>query len=322
MSPRIRSVVAVTVVVAALVVATACDPWVPPTQLAVTTVVDGPDADPGDGICEVTVGASDCSLRAAIDEGNALGSADIAVPAGRYSIAFGVTVTGSLSIVESGPGNVIVDAWFTIAEGAQLVADGLGSYNVPGARFLVRGTFVGRHLSLAGLESSGQVVVATTGTAVIENSILVHVFGNTPTVQNQGTLILRSSSLRAWSDLGVNTPALANTGRVVVASSVLQSCTGTAPESHGSNTDDDGSCSLTAPGDRPSTPADITVRIAGEVVYDLNPGSPLIDAVPVGVNGCGVDLVDDQGHVARPQDGDGDGVPACDIGARERPATP
>ena len=29
------------------------------------------DADPGDGVCEVTVGAGDCTLRAAIDEGNA-----------------------------------------------------------------------------------------------------------------------------------------------------------------------------------------------------------------------------------------------------------
>ncbi len=59
----------------------------------------------------------------------------------------------------------------------------------------------------------------------------------------------------------------------------------------------------------------------GVATYELNAGSPLIDAVPVGTLGCGTEVLDDLAGVARPQDGDGDTVAACDIGARER-ATP
>ena len=50
--------------------ATAC-PWPPPSTFVVTTVADGPDADPGDGTCEMTTGEGDCSLRAAVMESNA-----------------------------------------------------------------------------------------------------------------------------------------------------------------------------------------------------------------------------------------------------------
>ena len=49
----------------------ACAPLTAASSVAVTTTVDGSDADPGDGVCEITVGAGDCSLRAAVDEANA-----------------------------------------------------------------------------------------------------------------------------------------------------------------------------------------------------------------------------------------------------------
>ena len=61
----------------------------PPTvTLAPTAVVpltadiffvapDGDDANPGDGICETAPGNGECTLDAAVQEGNALGRADI-----------------------------------------------------------------------------------------------------------------------------------------------------------------------------------------------------------------------------------------------------
>jgi len=57
-----------------------CNP--PPTKkLIVTTTVDAPDANVGDGVCEATVGAGDCTLRAAIQEANASTiRADVTVP--------------------------------------------------------------------------------------------------------------------------------------------------------------------------------------------------------------------------------------------------
>ncbi len=243
--------IALVIALAASAVLVACEPSLPPVALTVNTIAAGPDAVPGDGVCEVTVGAGDCTLQAAIDEGNALGGAAISLPAGSYPDSPSLSVTGALSIHRVGTGNARVSQWFTVEEGATLELDGISSYEVPGARFLVKGTLVGRHLSLTGLESSGQVVVASTGTAVLENSLLVHVFGSRATIQNQGTVVLRNTALRSWISFGVTTPALANSGRVIAASSILQTCTGIDPESRGFNSDDDGSCGLGAAGDQP-----------------------------------------------------------------------
>ena len=67
-----------------------CEPSPPPVELAVTTTADGADAAPGDGVCEVTAGAGDCTLRAAVDEANALpGDAPVHIdlPEGTYRLA-------------------------------------------------------------------------------------------------------------------------------------------------------------------------------------------------------------------------------------------
>ncbi|MBX3284706.1 MAG: hypothetical protein KF703_05125 [Actinobacteria bacterium] len=298
----------------------ACEPPPPPALLAVNSTAIGADAVPGDGVCEVTPGVGDCTLQAAVGEGNALGRADIGLPAGSYPGSPSLSVTGALAIRRVGPGDVLVNQWVTVEQGATLELDGISSYNVPGAPFLVRGVLVGRHLNLAGLESSGQVVVAPTGTAVLENSIFVHVFGATPTIRNEGTVALRHVALRSWVSLGVTTPALSNSGHAVAVASILQTCTGTAPESRGANSDDDGSCGLTGPGDQPGAPPAVVLSVGSTVGYELDPAaSPLIDAIPAGTLGCGTEVVDDQLGRVRPTDGDGDSVLACDIGARERP---
>lgn len=43
----------------------------PHLDLTVTAAADGGDVAPGDGLCEMTAGGGDCSLRAAVDEANA-----------------------------------------------------------------------------------------------------------------------------------------------------------------------------------------------------------------------------------------------------------
>jgi CSLREA domain-containing protein len=55
---------------------------------AVNSTADAPDANPGDGVCATASGA--CTLRAAIQEANALNGADvISVPAGTYTLTLG-----------------------------------------------------------------------------------------------------------------------------------------------------------------------------------------------------------------------------------------
>src|SRR5262249_57149482 len=106
----IGAAVLVLVVGAALV---ACDVQV--STFTVNTTADGHDALPGDGVCEMTPGAGDCSLRAAIDEA-AKGPefAVVDVPAGglRLDSADGPieVPTGAANVNVRSDGTTVVDA--------------------------------------------------------------------------------------------------------------------------------------------------------------------------------------------------------------------
>jgi len=86
----------------------------------VNTATDAVDAAPGDGVCETAPGNQQCSLRAAIQESNALPGTDtVAIPAGTYTLALAggddTSVAGDLDVTESldikgaGSGATILD---------------------------------------------------------------------------------------------------------------------------------------------------------------------------------------------------------------------
>ena len=91
-------------------------------EFDVNDTADEPDVNPGDGICEATAKLGDCTLRAAIMETNALGTADVInVPAGTYVLDIdGTDDTGTLgdldieydevSIHGAGAASTILDA--------------------------------------------------------------------------------------------------------------------------------------------------------------------------------------------------------------------
>src|SRR4051812_28097018 len=54
----------------------------PDCDVIVDSTADQPDADPGDGACATAAG--DCTLRAAIQEANEAGVANVLVPRGEY----------------------------------------------------------------------------------------------------------------------------------------------------------------------------------------------------------------------------------------------
>ncbi|MSQ28794.1 MAG: CSLREA domain-containing protein [Dehalococcoidia bacterium] len=90
-------------------------------SFAVNSFGDGTDAVPGNNICETAAGNGVCTLRAAIQEANALAGPDtITVPAGTYTLSFagngedaGATsdldITGDLTITGAGAATTIID---------------------------------------------------------------------------------------------------------------------------------------------------------------------------------------------------------------------
>src|SRR5688572_7225860 len=103
-------------------------------SFTVTSTVDRADANPGDGVCRTSQDV--CTLRAAIQEANALpGSDTIVLPAGVYELELptlneDLPETGDfdihapVSIVGDGPGTTIVDGGFPLP-GADPIARGL-----------------------------------------------------------------------------------------------------------------------------------------------------------------------------------------------------
>ncbi|HEX5165021.1 MAG TPA: hypothetical protein VFV93_06460, partial [Thermomicrobiales bacterium] len=95
----------------------------PSATFTVTNTIDAVDSAPGDGLCDI--GDDSCTLRAAIQEANALAGADtIIVPAGLYALTISGTfedlaATGDLDIA----GDLLIQgagAVSTIVDGGQL----------------------------------------------------------------------------------------------------------------------------------------------------------------------------------------------------------
>ncbi len=101
-----------------LAVATLSSHSVAAAVFSVNSTLDARDANPGDGACATSSGA--CSLRAAIEETNALTGADVIdLPSGTYRISLGdgdddaergdFDITGALTINGSGQSFTLID---------------------------------------------------------------------------------------------------------------------------------------------------------------------------------------------------------------------
>lgn len=305
---------------AALVVAgTGCEPAPPATALVVTSTGSGSDATPGDGICEATPGVGDCTLPAAVDEGNALGEADITVTAGTYDTP-DLLITGRVRIAGDVRTVQLANQEIRIAAGASLELDGAYSAFITGAHVIVEGVLHARHVSLVVIESIWPAIdVRPGGVAVVTNSVIAQAFfPGVPAVRNDGLLSLTSSAVHALSNNGDVPEALTNTGTVYSGTSLITRCSGAPPVSLGHNASPNDTCGWTGTGDITAPDLGFDLVLTAPLRYTLRSTSVLVDAAPLGANGCGDGHPDLLG-VVRPVDGDGDGVAACDIGAIERP---
>lgn len=317
--------------------ATACEPPPPPTTFVVDAADPAPDAAPGDGACRTAAGT--CTLAAAIDEGNALGRAAVSVPPGTYDL-HGETITGAIQVNDREPdAGVWLTGMVTVAAGGALVVDGAlsnhASTPVPPSgplRFRVDGVLVLRNVQQAWAGPAGTLVhVGPTGAALLDTGFVGASFATEPVVVNEGRLWLRHTWLmNIVPDPGAHALLTTGTGVSTTAASAIApqgaggfptlpflGCGGTPPVSAGHNAFGDTSCGMAATDIELRSVPVSTSSPTGGLDYGPLAGSPLVDAVPLGVHGCGSEPWGDWYQQPRPADGDGDGVPACDIGPKE-----
>ena len=97
----------------------------------VNSPFDAADANPGDGVCETAPGNGVCTLRAAIEEANALapGNDTISLPPNTYLLTLvnELTITGDLTITGGEASTTIIDGNKSVrpASGVLVVISGI-----------------------------------------------------------------------------------------------------------------------------------------------------------------------------------------------------
>jgi len=342
-----RQVRFLTVVVA---LSLALAPAVRAATFIVTSTADGVDTAPGDGVC--TTAAATCTLRAAIQEANALSGADsITLPAGTYALSlFGAAedaaatgdldITGDLTITGAPTGQTIVDAGgidrvFDIFAPAVVTFSRLTIQNgnasgvdVPGGGIRNAGTLT---LTLAAIRANiaggdgGGLAIRMGGKANLTN---VTISGNRATTRGGGIAndvggTLQLTNVTVSGNSATQGGGVDNIGGVQVLNTIVANvgtsftggtCAGAALTSLGHNLDSGSTCLFSETGDIQNKDPKLgpLLDTGSTFVLPLQANSPAIDA--------GADFncppTDQRGQL-RPADGNNDGIYHCDMGAYE-----
>ncbi len=195
---------------------------------AVNSTADAVDTVLGNGACATAGGV--CTLRAAIQEANALAGADIiTVPAGTYTLTIAgagedlaatgdLDITSNLTITGAGAGSTIIQAGtiggvggngidrvfhvtgaFTAALQNLTIANGLtggqggGIHNVIGTLTISNSTFSGNTASDGGgINNDGTLTISN---STFSGSSATHAFGSGGGISNLGTLTISNSTI-------------------------------------------------------------------------------------------------------------------------------
>jgi CSLREA domain-containing protein len=318
---------------------------------AVGSTADAVDAAPGNGLCGTAGGT--CTLRAAIQEANALAGADmITLPPGTYALMIrggnedaaatgDLDVTDDLTLTGSTTGHTVVsgagvDRAFDVLPGAALALSRITIQSGNAVGVAARGggirnagTLTLNNVAIRGNTAptgeGGGIANLTGGEVDLTN---VTLSGNVAAAQGGGVANDTGGTVRLLNvTLSGNSAqfggsALQNFGMAFLRNTIVASgqfignCTGAIVTSLGNNIDDGASCFFDAANDLPETNPRLAPLQDNGVTFThpLMPGSPAIDA---GDNDhC---PPTDQRGALRPADGNNDGTFGCDIGAYEAP---
>ena len=196
----------------------------------VNSTADAVDAIPGDGFCE-TVNTGECTLRAAIQESNALaGGGMITLPVGTYKFTIPGTgengaatgdldITGYLEIIGAGADTTTIDAdnldrVFQIVPGASLKVQGLtirnGNWSTGSGVYVApNGTFIMNESVIADNIASTGGGVFSSGNTTIRRSLIVN---NSSSSDDGGGLYATSNGFMVLENSTIANNSAANSG--------------------------------------------------------------------------------------------------------------
>lgn len=311
------------------------------TSFNVNSILDEPDASVGDGNC-ISNPSSLCTLRAAVQEGQAVNRA-VTLPSGLYELSQGhLVVSKNLTLTGAGSGKTKLDGtlksrvfditntgfayisgvtvqWGKATPGFANHSHGGGIHN-HGTLILVDSTVRASSIDIdyGNLWGGGGITNAGTGKATLVN---VTIAGNSTSgagggIENLGTMDIYNSTIVNNQSFKSETSGggIANTGTIQLKNTLVannfdgKDCDGTIIDL-GFNLSSDDTCGF------PNERSNVNLVLGGRDdnnTYPLYAGSPAIDG---GTNDQCQNK--DQRGVTRPQDGNGDGIAVCDVGAYE-----
>lgn len=341
----------------------------------VNSTADAVDTAPGDGVCATAGGQ--CTLRAAIQEANALAGADtIILPGGTYSLTIPGTgenlaatgdldITDDLTITGAGAASTLIngngidrglDIFANVAISGVTIQNGNAGAGTLGGGIRNSGTLMLTDVTISGnTASTFGGGIANAGTLILTNvtistnttgrdggglfnsfeasATLTNVTLSTNTAGSRGGGVFNIGTLDLTNTtLSTNTASfggglLNNGGSVTLKNTIVANspsggnCAGSGVTSLGHNLEDADTCGFTSPGDLINTNpllGPLADNGGPTLTHALLPGSPAIDA---GSPDCPPPDTDQRGFT-RPEDGNGDSIAVCDIGAYELGAAP
>lgn len=299
-------------------------PFAKAATFLVNSTADGSDFAPGDGTCEITLGGNDCTLRAAIEEANALAGSDaIQLPAGTYTLGSVLSVTTQVSIAPVNTTDVVTisgAAIFQLTTGANLTLTRLtlsGASAAP-AIDMIDGTLAVSASTIRG-NSAGAIAIADGVADIQTTTISGNSGGNAAGVEAGGTSVVSLTHVTvAGNASGLSTGGVATIGgaSLTLSGSILADNTGASADCEGAITTS-GANIIETPG--------AGCVITGTAATNVDPalgvlgsnGGPTFTQVPANTS-VAIDAGDacsgtDQRGVSRARGS------ACDLGAVELP---